>query len=509
MKKIFALLFAVPISLTSFTGTAATISGGSAGGSYAGGFGIIGEEPVNMDWIIVSDWAWEYVDDHFNNNLMPFDFYQISDFTADITRLQLCELIEPTLANKGYILQESITQQFDDCDNSSVSLLAHFGIVTGVSDKTFEPDRNISREEAAAILYRLCEFTDITDIENQAESFLYADNNDISEWAKTAVYSLYDLGIMTGMGDNCFSPDESYTIEQAVKTVSEIYDIMPENSNTYPSAESGGTMLQGDMEHVINSWYDEYYEIQYNDTVYISSSECMEDAMLTFSAYECSGMVSGKIDDIVYIAVNKSDNTAELFKMPDAEKQCTIPYTVRMIHNGNIITVNEISSQNAPKEAFFGVYSIDGKEIHSTSYTWNEIKEKGYYTAQSSGGGSGSGMSSASLSDTEQNDGKILVFDENYPTYGILLVGCNTYEKDGIIYVPVLDFADSMGFEIISESSDNSISVSAYGNDVSFEISDSSIIINNELYISAQELAEAFGYSFEYDTQKNILTFKR
>lgn len=390
IKKILAFGLIMAMLITQSAALASTNAGSSSSGEIilpTGG-------AINRDWITVSDWAWTYIENHFEKNLVPSEFYNITDFTAEITREQICKFIEPLLVNKGYVQNESVEQQFDDCDDSSVNLLAYLGIVTGTSEKTFEPTKSLTREEAATILYRLCEYTKIYEYKNASHLYAYKDHNDISDWAEKSVYAMYDSKIMSGTGDNCFSPKEIYTIEQAIKTVSEIYEIMTENTG-YSSVESKGTILRADTEYILNQWDNEYYEIQYNDIVYISTTESIKDSILEFKAEDCAGMIAGKNEDIIYIAVNKTNDTSVIFKMPEKNEICTIPYKVRMIHNGYIITTVDGNPPSSP-QAKFGVYDLEGKEILPPQYTWNEIQEKGYYTHSSAGEG-GAGNSSITI----------------------------------------------------------------------------------------------------------------
>lgn len=411
-------------------------------------------------------------------------------------------LIEPLLANKGYVQNERFEQQFDDCDDSSVALLKHFGIVSGTSENIFEPERHITREEAAAIIYRLCVFSDILSESEYECKYTYNDDDSISDWAKITIYTLYSSGIMTGMDNERFVPNEYYTIEQAIKTLSDVYKMMPA-CITYINAESKGTMLRGNTEHIINQWENGYYEIQYNDTVYISPSASSSDAVLSFKAEDCDGMKGGEVNGTAYIAVNKPDDTCIIYNMPDGQELFSIPYRVKFFSGEYIITFIEKPSTDTPKTTLFGVYSADGTEILQPEYTIDEIIEKGYYDRISTGGSSGS-----SSSNTQQTSEIIIdVFDNNYPEYGIRLVGCGAHQINGIIYIPVLKFANSIGFNIISDDAGSDISFSAYGKTILFDAESAYALNSNEPYIPAEELAEAVGYTLNFDPDKNLLTF--
>ena len=94
--------------------------------------------------------------------------------------------------------------------------IASLGIVTGYEDGTFQPTRELSRQEAAVILQRL--YTVLYG-KIEASPTLYADNGSIGVWAKDSVYAMRQTGIMQGVGANRFAPKNGYTCEQSIITM--------------------------------------------------------------------------------------------------------------------------------------------------------------------------------------------------------------------------------------------------------------------------------------------------
>ena len=99
-------------------------------------------------------------------------------------------------------------------------------IVYGKSDSYFGINDNITREEAATMLYRTMEY-----LGKQSRNFGYSNNNGIrfsddiivSDWAKNSVSIVNDMGVMLGVGNNCFDPKSEYTIEQSIATIYRLY----------------------------------------------------------------------------------------------------------------------------------------------------------------------------------------------------------------------------------------------------------------------------------------------
>ena len=77
------------------------------------------------------------------------------------------------------------------------------GIVSGY-DQKFDPQRPVTREEMAVILYRFLQQRNFT-ISNSVEKH-FADESSVSSWAQEAVSTLYQWGIVNGGGDNNFNP---------------------------------------------------------------------------------------------------------------------------------------------------------------------------------------------------------------------------------------------------------------------------------------------------------------
>ena len=111
----------------------------------------------------------------------------------------------------------------------------YLGIVNGIGETDFNPDGEITRQEAAAMLMRV--YKNYAKTEQTAAGFKFADDSDIADWAKVDVYSINSLGIMQGVGENTFAPLEGYTVEQSIATFWRLYDKAPlsrKNKNIEP-----------------------------------------------------------------------------------------------------------------------------------------------------------------------------------------------------------------------------------------------------------------------------------
>jgi len=88
------------------------------------------------------------------------------------------------------------------------------GIIKGKSEEFFGVGENITRQDIAVMIMNVLNKKGITlaDVNEKAD---FSDSNQISGYAKEAVEKLQKAGIINGMEDNTFRPDESATRAQA------------------------------------------------------------------------------------------------------------------------------------------------------------------------------------------------------------------------------------------------------------------------------------------------------
>lgn len=108
---------------------------------------------------------------------------------------------------------------FNDCSTNAwyfnyVSIAYNKGYINGVEKEKFGISSNITREDLAAIIYRIAVDNGIT-FKNKKEDF--ADYNNVSEYAKDAVAYLAGNNIIDGNENNMFNPKSFATRAEAAK----------------------------------------------------------------------------------------------------------------------------------------------------------------------------------------------------------------------------------------------------------------------------------------------------
>lgn len=191
---------------------------------------ILSSMPVSAlaDTATYSEWAKDSIEKAISLDIISEN--NSIDYTKAITREKFCELVFD-YCFKNYYFKNYTTEEissyyetnnhfsphFSDTDNYKILILSGIGIIQGKSDTEFAPDDTLTREEAATILNRV--IYKMYSIFRTDLFFEFDDSSQISDWAMDSVQIMCNLGIMNGVGDNNFAPQDTYTTEQAIATI--------------------------------------------------------------------------------------------------------------------------------------------------------------------------------------------------------------------------------------------------------------------------------------------------
>ena len=188
-------------------------------------------------------WAAGEVERAISLGLVPDDLQ--SGYTADITRAEFCRLAvicldEAAAVNGWTFTPEAVT--FDDTSDPDVLTAAGLGIVSGNGQGSFLPDKGITRQEAAVMLYNTLK---VMGAPVASKGAAFTDQSAIASWAAEPVAAMVGWGVMNGTGGGAFSPQGSYSRQQAYVTMyrllSSVYMQMESYSYTLQPGESVDT----------------------------------------------------------------------------------------------------------------------------------------------------------------------------------------------------------------------------------------------------------------------------
>lgn len=127
-----------------------------------------------------------------------------------VTRAEFAAIIARSLELSSTVGEEYSDVFEDDWFYEAVSAVSGNGYMTGFGG-SFRPKSSLTREELAQLAARI-----LPETEQSGAELDFADSADISPWACEAVKKAVAAGIMQGRGNNNFAPNEAVTRAEAV-----------------------------------------------------------------------------------------------------------------------------------------------------------------------------------------------------------------------------------------------------------------------------------------------------
>jgi hypothetical protein len=171
-----------------------------------------------------SDWAKSELQKAAEVGIIP-NTLKNADLTKPITRAEFAAVsVKAYEALAGTTATPTANNPFKDTNDIEVLKAYNLGITTGVSADKFDPYALLNREQAATMLARVYKkaFMAGWTIKNDAafplrytKPALFADDTYISDWAKDSVYFMAANGIIQGVGNNKFAPQNTTNDEES------------------------------------------------------------------------------------------------------------------------------------------------------------------------------------------------------------------------------------------------------------------------------------------------------
>ena len=187
---------------------------------------------------VPASWAKTEVEAAINKQLVPKDMQNL--YAQNINRKDFCYLvtnlitiktgknINEILVSNGKTLDYSI---FSDTNDSTILAANALGIVNGKGNNKFDPNGYITRQEAAVMLQRTANVLGF--IVPNGPSVDFADKSAFSSWAvngiafaSAATDKTNGNKVMGGTGNNNFTPQGTYTRQQAFITMIRLFNAL-------------------------------------------------------------------------------------------------------------------------------------------------------------------------------------------------------------------------------------------------------------------------------------------
>lgn len=160
------------------------------------------EEGISFSDVNPGDWFYDNVMDAAENGYISGMGDGTFNPTGATTRAQFASMIANAM---GYEANPDAKSAFPDVADdfwgkAAINFCVENGILSGYDDGTFQPNKAITRQEAASILRNAFELTETTDE-------LFPDDSAIAGWAKESVYLVKAAELMKGdAGTGNFRP---------------------------------------------------------------------------------------------------------------------------------------------------------------------------------------------------------------------------------------------------------------------------------------------------------------
>lgn len=335
-------------------------------------------------WITVSSWAYNDVSNFNKEGLLPESFEDVTDYTQDITRLQFAELACSVMKQtKNFDDRYNSDFGYQDTDNEAAIILAYHGIMQGEATgetrvisrhnrwidgeySFFYPERLLTREEMAAIVYRIvhgyCPYL-LADSEKETLARVSSpkDFDEVSDWAQESVEQTINAGIISGMTDGTFRPKDNLSIEQAMSLLYRLYNALP----TAPAADGAG--IHSDTEQTVQTYANGIEETKKGNMLYLKDNG---NVLMEFETDIYSNIYSATSNGVQYAAAQNLYGATDVYDLKAKKIIFKIPYPTYSL-DSDYITVK---SENIGPFTF-GLYDYSGNEVLAPLYSMGEIDE--------------------------------------------------------------------------------------------------------------------------------------
>ncbi len=188
--------------------------------------------PVDLKLGEASSWATVHIEAAYANNLLPASL--IGSYTRNATRAEFClqavmlmesvtgKTLDELIAERGIDLS---TNTFTDTSDKVIVAASKLGVAAGKSTTIFDPNGDITREQAAVMLANTVRSLGLM---SAAPANSFSDRATISSWATSAVDYVSANGIMNGTAKG-FEPKLTFSREMADVTFVQLYNALTAN----------------------------------------------------------------------------------------------------------------------------------------------------------------------------------------------------------------------------------------------------------------------------------------
>ena len=137
-----------------------------------------------------------------------------------ITRAEAAKLAAISFLDLSYRNEASSFSDISDADWFYPYVLSgeYFSLYQNIYEYEFKPDEYITRQELCAVVYRAVRRKNLL-LPKVKNAYLFYDFQQISNYAYDPIRELQVAGVIDGVGDNCFAPNHLATRAEVAKII--------------------------------------------------------------------------------------------------------------------------------------------------------------------------------------------------------------------------------------------------------------------------------------------------
>jgi len=213
------------------------------------------------------------------------------------------------------------------------------GIVSGYSDNSFKPDKNMTRAELVTIINRL--------LGNSVQNTKYVPDINAKDWFYTEIRKGIESGIIQGNADGYVRPNDLVTREEAIVMLQRA--LVPVTTKEIAHEFMDASEISEWSKQALNTFWEENYIKGYSDNTirpknYITRAEVVKIIENMIDVYATFGEFTGEVHGNVLvvgkdITLKNITIDGDLFVVEGAEDTLTFE---NIIIDGDLITRTDI-----------------------------------------------------------------------------------------------------------------------------------------------------------------------
>jgi len=165
------------------------------------------------------DWAKDAINNLYDKGIVNGVSKSAYNPSGDVKREEFVKMIDTLYS------AESTTSTFTDVNQSEwyalyINKAVTAGIIKGMNENTFGLGQGVTREDMAVMIVRALK------LETNITGETFSDDSSIADYAKEAVYTLKNKGIISGTGNGNYEPKRVMTRAEAAVLINNILNIV-------------------------------------------------------------------------------------------------------------------------------------------------------------------------------------------------------------------------------------------------------------------------------------------